>query len=154
MKCFCGGKNTAYKRLGRANDDARQCHVACSGDAAMTCGGTNAIEVFRIRKLESPDDDDNYVGCYRDSEDNTEMSYLLVEDYAHTTIDVCRTHCERAGFAYFALEFGYMCQCGNQPPPEHLRANNARCMLVSAPRVANNKTPGNLCSKTGPIGKS
>lgn len=106
--------------------------MTCSGDAKTTCGGTDAIEVFRIRKLESPDGKENYVGCFRDSEDNTEMSYKLLVDYDHTTGDACQKHCESWGFGYFALEFGYVCQCGNQPPPEHLRATSAHCMLVSA----------------------
>lgn len=50
MECFCSAGRKQYKRLGRLEDD--KCDTACQGEQGKTCGGTSALEVFRIKNLD------------------------------------------------------------------------------------------------------
>lgn len=49
-ECFCWKNNKRYKRKGRLNK--KKCNVNCVGDSKRTCGGSNALEVFKIKNLD------------------------------------------------------------------------------------------------------
>lgn len=59
------------------------------------------------------------------------MANIPVIDYKHANPESCETHCENAGYAYFALEFGFMCQCGDFLPPLMTEAGAEMCKTVS-----------------------
>lgn len=60
------------------------------------------------------------------------MSEVPLIDYEYTNQDVCNAHCLHGGYTYFALAFGYMCQCGNMLPAEENRLKTSiMCQLVS-----------------------
>lgn len=49
-ECFCWKNNKQYKRLGKL--PGSRCNVPCEGDVTKTCGGKEAIEVFKIKNLD------------------------------------------------------------------------------------------------------
>lgn len=61
---------------------------------------------------------------------------MPVVDYVHATHESCNVHCFDAGYAYFALELGYLCQCGNVLPDPSREADSEMCDLVSVLLVA------------------
>lgn len=52
-ECFCRG-NKKYRRLGKIRN--RNCRMECPGDSTETCGGEDAIEVFRIKNKKTETD--------------------------------------------------------------------------------------------------
>ncbi|CAN0512983.1 unnamed protein product, partial [Ectocarpus sp. 8 AP-2014] len=55
-----------------------------------------------------------YQGCYRHSWSELELANVPLVDYEDTSPEGCREHCKAASFAYYALEFGSMCSCGDR----------------------------------------
>lgn len=45
-ECFCR-HNKKYRELGEVASS--ECDVECAGDSTETCGGHNAVEVFKIQ---------------------------------------------------------------------------------------------------------
>lgn len=50
-----------------------------------------------------------------------------------TVSQVCEEHCRTADYDYFALEFGFMCSCGNRLPKQELVAEDSECSTASLP---------------------
>lgn len=50
--CFCGGKETTKKKFlegvdtFKLSEEVQACDMPCPGNAAQTCGGQNAIEIW------------------------------------------------------------------------------------------------------------
>lgn len=65
------------------------------------------------------------------------MANLPVIDHAHATQEACRVHCEDAGFDFYALEFGFMCQCGDVLPDISRKVDDDMCRLVRLCLVSN-----------------
>ena len=61
-RCWCGGSNADYAKLGALEDTA--CDMECAGDATQSCGGYNAFDLFQYAEVTEPDGDDN---CYADN---------------------------------------------------------------------------------------
>ena len=45
--CYCAADSAEYERLGELGRSS--CETPCEGDETTTCGGPEAIEVFRIK---------------------------------------------------------------------------------------------------------
>ena len=72
----------------------------------------------------------SYQGCFRHSWSEIEVSNVPVIDYLSASRESCQGHCSTAGFAYYALEFGFMCSCGSRLPRESSAATDEDCSLV------------------------
>ncbi|CAN0343433.1 unnamed protein product, partial [Laminaria digitata] len=48
-QCFCWKNNKRYKRKGKL--DNSECSVGCAGDGETTCGGRDALEVFKMKSV-------------------------------------------------------------------------------------------------------
>ncbi|CAM9605573.1 unnamed protein product [Ectocarpus sp. 8 AP-2014] len=70
-----------------------------------------------------------YQGCYRHSWSELELANVPRVDYEDTSPEGCREHCKAASFAYYALEFGSMCSCGDRLPSDSSLATRADCAL-------------------------
>ncbi|CAM9964766.1 unnamed protein product, partial [Ectocarpus sp. 12 AP-2014] len=70
-----------------------------------------------------------YQGCYRHSWSELELANVPLVDYEHTSPEGCQEHCKAASFAYYALEFGSMCSCGDRFPSNSSLATSADCAL-------------------------
>ena len=73
----------------------------------------------------------SYEGCYNDTLSDFEMANVPVIDFQYTTQESCDLHCEDAGYGYFALEFGFLCQCGDVLPNPSREIGDEWCDLVS-----------------------
>lgn len=49
---------------------------------------------------------------------------------SRTSSQGCFKHCNAAGFAYFGLEFGFLCACGNMLPSTSLMVADDQCSMV------------------------
>lgn len=53
-----------------------------------------------------------------------------MDDYTDTSHETCKQHCDAAEYAYYALEFGFGCSCGNQLPEASTKAPDEECSVV------------------------
>lgn len=68
--------------------------------------------------------------CYSHSWSDVQLQNVPIIDYEHTSRSTCRAHCSASEFAYYALEFGFICSCGDKLPDESRAVTNAACSLV------------------------
>ncbi|CAM9525734.1 unnamed protein product [Discosporangium mesarthrocarpum] len=147
-ECYCWWNNTKYQRKGRLANS--RCNTKCEGQPRKTCGGADAIEVFKIKGADMDEDTvTEYRGCYRDrlavvpapgyeTADTPDVPVLLsrrisdipVVDYEYTSVETCHQHCSFSGFSIFALQYGYRCQCSYDEPLEEDRADDNECNIV------------------------
>ncbi|CAM9479316.1 unnamed protein product [Choristocarpus tenellus] len=52
--CYCWWNNNKWKKHGKISND--KCDIPCSGQNSKTCGGTLALEVFKIKTADSDED--------------------------------------------------------------------------------------------------
>lgn len=71
-----------------------------------------------------------FEGCFRHAWSELELSNVPVIDFYYTSHESCWEHCSAAGFAYYALEFGFMCSCGDRLPEESSMTTREDCDLV------------------------
>ncbi|CAN0516704.1 unnamed protein product, partial [Laminaria digitata] len=73
----------------------------------------------------------SYEGCYSDdSLLDLELANIPVIDPSHATQESCEHHCSSSGYVYFALEFGFLCRCGNELPDPAREAEAEMCDQV------------------------
>ncbi|CAM9226026.1 unnamed protein product [Ectocarpus sp. 4 AP-2014] len=130
-QCFCRN-GSKYKRHGEL--DPSMCSTKCAGDRTKTCGGSDAIEVFKIKHLSSDMDVDvsapsplDYEGCYLDVQPDLGMDREEIDLYMGASPEACDKHCGEMGYPFFALEYGFICSCGNSVPDESRRADDSLC---------------------------
>ncbi|KAF5588761.1 WSC domain-containing protein [Fusarium pseudocircinatum] len=84
---------------------SQNCNIACPGDITLTCGGSNAIELFATVPTWM------HLGCYSDTTLSRTLSNSL--NVAGNTNKKCQDACAAAGYKYAGTEFGNQCFCGN-----------------------------------------
>lgn len=70
------------------------------------CGGYYAFDLYRLISAEEPTDPE-YVGCYRDTDEERVMTDMLVDE--NMTTAICRSHCEGTGAEYYATQVCSLC---------------------------------------------
>ncbi|CAM9178039.1 unnamed protein product, partial [Laminaria digitata] len=71
----------------------------------------------------------SYEGCFRDTWYGLELANMPMDDYTDASHDTCMQHCDAAGYAYYALEFGFGCSCGNHLPEASTKAPDDECSV-------------------------
>eukprot|EP00904_Undaria_pinnatifida_P002945 jgi/Undpi1/12651/HiC_scaffold_6.g02319.m1 len=94
----------------------------------------------------------HYEGCYNETLSDFEMANIPVIDPQFTTQESCDVHCEDAGYAYFALEFGFLCQCGDVLPDPERAVGDDLCDLPCANPGTNRTCGGNWHSAIFVVG--
>lgn len=72
----------------------------------------------------------SYEGCFRDTWFGLELANMPMDDYTDTSHETCKQHCDAAEYAYYALEFGFGCSCGNHLPEASTKAPDDECSVV------------------------
>ncbi|CAM9482761.1 unnamed protein product [Ectocarpus fasciculatus] len=139
-ECYCRN-GSKYNRHGVSS----KCSTKCTGDSTKTCGGTYAIEVFKIKHLNSDVEvydsaptpaptpsplvyqDLDYEGCYLDVLPDLGMAHEEILDFKSADPEACNKHCAALRYPFFALEFGFVCSCGNTKPDESRLAADSLC---------------------------
>lgn len=133
-ECYCG--NTITATNGPATDG---CTMACTGNAAEMCGGSNRINVFRSAAAStstsatgtgtavstsltssstSPVSTSlptgwSYKGCWLDEVYGRILGYPQPE-VATMTIESCVAVCKTAGYSVAGMQYHTQCYCGNE----------------------------------------
>ena len=113
-ECYCGSGLVNGASLSQTSG---QCNMACASDSTSTCGGSNAIQLYRNpsnAKAAAPVTVINGFsssGCIQEVSGRA-LTGLRV-DYADMTIDKCTAACAQAGFKLAGVEYGTECYCGN-----------------------------------------
>jgi hypothetical protein len=111
------------------------CTMACSGDSAQLCGGSNAIQVFTLATVPSgtgssdassaapvaaaativqkTSDGATYKGCYTDNVNARALRNRLSDVTGSDPISACMTACRSAGYSLGGVEYGHECFCDN-----------------------------------------
>jgi hypothetical protein len=124
-ECYCG--NSLFNSPTHVSEG--QCKVTCAGNAKQLCGAGSRITLYSLngsRDIQSTEDglvispkpetvvsigEYNYTGCYADSVQNRTLHGKYVPSW-DMSIESCRGNC--TGYAYFGVEYGTECFCGNR----------------------------------------
>ncbi|KAK4179428.1 putative fungistatic metabolite, partial [Triangularia setosa] len=109
-ECYCGETLPAGSAVATS-----ECSFSCPGGGTQTCGAGDRMDLYQNNfyvasapaSLDVP-----YLGCFVDSGERILPHNLLGAD--DMTAEKCAAHC--AGFAYFGVEFGRECFCGDVAP--------------------------------------
>lgn len=108
-ECFCGNEQKATSVAA----PIEECSMPCAGDNQEVCGNGNRLNVY-VNNLYNMPVPVNvagfpYVGCYTDSPVRTLTGKFTGAD--DMTVEKCASFC--AAYAYFGVEYGRECFCGN-----------------------------------------
>ncbi|CAM9661323.1 unnamed protein product [Scytosiphon promiscuus] len=127
--------------------------TAAADDPSQKAGDTNQApqpeedqqqeEVVITPTSEGDSSSNTYQACYRHSWSDFQLGNIPIIDYMHTSRSTCRAHCSAAGFAYYVLEFGFMCSCGDNLPDESSAVTSASCSLPCADSLTGHTCGGN-----------
>ncbi|KFY97855.1 hypothetical protein V500_01899 [Pseudogymnoascus sp. VKM F-4518 (FW-2643)] len=115
-ECYCGNYISSTAKPATSG-----CDMACHGDAAEKCGGSDRLTLYGfdgaeaavapVPKSKESVDEYTYQGCYVDSRDARVLnSASLAND--KLTLEVCAAFCKEGGFKVFGAEYGRECWCG------------------------------------------
>jgi hypothetical protein len=138
-ECFCG--NSLQNNPQHVADG--QCKVVCQGNAKEICGGSSRLTIYSLvgassihmsgnHTVLSPAKPEiiqtvgeyNYTGCYADSIHNRTLQdqYIPAHDMS---VEYCKGNC--TGYAYFGVEYGTECFCGNRLALGIVAVDEERC---------------------------
>ena len=128
-ECYCGNSLMGGSALaaGGSNPTQNMCDMTCDGDTSEYCGGPNRLNTYQYNATlasASPTPTPtgpitveagvgfSYLGCYSDSVSSRALTGLSNPGSAsQNTVEQCAAEC--IGFAYFGVEYGVECYCGN-----------------------------------------
>jgi hypothetical protein len=97
--------------------DELDCSFPCAGDASATCGAGDRLSIYEnTAPVSGPApatlDGVPYLGCFHEGPQRVLPSKGF--SAPDMTAAKCQSNCE--GYAYFGLEYGSECYCGNDVP--------------------------------------
>lgn len=110
-ECYCDNK------LGGIGTQvpSSQCPAVCSGNSALTCGGSWRLSVYETgttgNTTTPATQPGRSLGCYQDFNSLTGSNYY--SDYM--SANLCLPWCQAKGFAFGGMS-GRQCRCGNVSP--------------------------------------
>ncbi|EXJ87033.1 hypothetical protein A1O3_03990 [Capronia epimyces CBS 606.96] len=146
-ECYCGNA------LGAGSVPATdgRCNMACSGNSSLVCGGPNGLTLYANPNWTStattppptataapipsgPSIIPNignfqYVDCHTEATNGRALSGKAVAS-SDMTVQYCAGNC--TGFAYFGVEYGRECYCGNSLAAGSATATDGRCSMTCA----------------------
>ncbi|KAF2651061.1 WSC-domain-containing protein [Lophiostoma macrostomum CBS 122681] len=145
-ECYCG--NTLQAASSKQADETG-CSMACSGNAAESCGGPNFLNVyFNSAAITSSSTTSSassvptsgptapaVIGSYTSLGCYTELNNaraLKAQSFANSsmTLELCSAFC--SGYTYFGAEYASECYCDNSLPSASLPATDGRCNMPCA----------------------
>ncbi len=89
---------------GQAPDGSTQCNMACLGNSAEICGGSNRLNIYQYIGW-------NAYGCYTDSSSARSLANNVVVPGGQslTTTESCQAACLSAGYSLAGSEYGQEC---------------------------------------------
>ena len=130
-ECYCGNSLSGGSAMAAGGSDPTQnmCDMTCDGNTNEYCGGPNRLNTYQYNATlasslpsSSPTPSGpitvqtgsgfSYLGCYSDSVSSRALTGLANPGPANqNSVEHCASEC--SGFAYFGVEYGMECYCGN-----------------------------------------
>ncbi|KAM3508392.1 hypothetical protein MY10362_001195 [Beauveria mimosiformis] len=152
-ECFCGNETKNYARAAAFGG----CSMTCNGNRTELCGGSNRLNLYRnkLRYTSSPTlpaplptatsgsgdttptqcpnqpatvgQEWNFHGCYTEGDGVRALDNRSYSDNEMTLGD-CSRFC--SGFAFFGLEYGRECYCGNAFNGGAIETSESECSML------------------------
>lgn len=117
-QCYCSNSLASPSVLGYT-----KCTMACSGNAAETCGGSSAISLFNNTAYIYPSNPqlvNSYVyqGCYHEATTGRLLAGPSYSNSTGMTVESCTTFCQAnmPNGVYAGVEYGQECYCDASLP--------------------------------------
>ncbi|TDZ16754.1 WSC domain-containing protein [Colletotrichum orbiculare MAFF 240422] len=110
-ECFCSDAPTSD--LAQAAAPETDCSFPCAGDGLALCGAKSRVNVYKKKAVVNPATVAGkwtYLECGVDVVGSRALGQAVFHDAA-MDLELCAQKCE--DFAYFGVEFGKECFCGN-----------------------------------------
>lgn len=124
-ECWCD--NTLHNGGGPAPDGNTGCNLACTGNAAEICGGSNRLSVYTPATLGWQS-----LGCYTDNVQTRTLktSVQISGGGAAMTVEMCQGACNAAGFTLAGVEYAAECYCDKAVENGGVPATDGRCNMA------------------------
>ena len=113
-QCYCANTIATDSALGQTG-----CNMACSGNAAETCGGSNRLSIFNNTAYIYPGNPKTvnsytYLGCYQEVTTGRLLSGASYTDTVAMTAESCTAFCKAnvPTGGYAGVEYASQCYCG------------------------------------------
>jgi hypothetical protein len=110
-ECFCGNAITPGADLAEGD-----CTMACTGDAAQTCGAGDRLNIYQYDGYAAPAvatvTGYTYKGCHSEAHSGRALP-AKVYTREDLTPQICADLCQADNYAYAGLEWGKECWCDN-----------------------------------------
>ncbi|KAG9312683.1 copper radical oxidase [Chiua virens] len=147
-QCFCGD----YLINGAVKAPDSDCNMACGGNSAEACGGSNRLSVYtstgNVTALPIPTIQNTnlpgswtYKGCLPEPSSTRMFPYEL-DWTTNNTVTACLNQCAAFGYPVAGLEYGEQCFCGDV---SDVTANNGSFVADSECNMACSGDPIHLC---------
>ncbi|WWC88965.1 uncharacterized protein L201_003880 [Kwoniella dendrophila CBS 6074] len=107
-ECYCGNSLVNGASLDQTSG---QCSMTCQGDAAHTCGGSNAIQLY-FRDPSLPAGWGLASSCIAEGSSGRALASASWSDNSMTNAK-CMNYCSGQGFQFAGTEYGRECYCGD-----------------------------------------
>ena len=110
-RCYCGHT----LQSGSVPADAGACNLPCTGDITEICGGLNKLNLYEYSSPSTAAPSPisyAFQGCYTEANNSRALTGAFHSNDA-MTVESCASYC--SGYAYFGVEYGRECYCGNSP---------------------------------------
>ena len=119
--------------------------MACSGNKAETCGGSDRLSVYNNTAFVAPKIVQSvvastgalgtytYRGCYTELTNARALSSYAVTSTTLMTAEYCVAACSGKGYAYAGLEYGSQCFCGETLSTGSSMVPDGQCQVMLCP---------------------
>ena len=149
-ECYCG--NAIVSPGGPAPDGNAGCNMACSGNAAEICGGSNRLTLFSKGSTGTSSSSTTATsatatpsgssvstlpkgwksyGCYVDGAQGRDLQYQQ-PDNQKLTVESCVATCVSQGYGIAGVEYGVQCFCDNFLRYQPATAPSTDCNMACA----------------------
>ncbi|KAK3896349.1 WSC domain-containing protein, partial [Staphylotrichum tortipilum] len=129
-ECWMG----SYLRGALTQVDDSNCQMPCAGDALQYCGSGNYLVLYSTGGAQPVPPSHpptvggfGFVGCMTELPAGRTLDAAAVLPDDNMTLEMCAAYC--ATYAYFGVEFGRECYCGNVPNQGSVTAPLADCNM-------------------------
>ncbi|WWC62263.1 uncharacterized protein I303_104859 [Kwoniella dejecticola CBS 10117] len=110
-ECYCGDSLVNGASL---SSPSTNCNTPCAGDSSRTCGGGNALQLYKNPSLAlnlQQVGSYTYQGCIMEVGGRALTGSSLVSN--DMSIETCTSFCQSGGFQLAGVEYGTECYCAN-----------------------------------------
>lgn len=111
--------------------------MACAGNSAELCGGSDRLSIFNNTAYISPTsqtNSGNYVlqGCYKEADAGRLLSGASYTNTTGMTVESCTSFCQAQGTngVYAGVEYSQECYCSSSLPSTTSSVSSSNCNML------------------------